>query len=89
MSDEERADLFHKVLGERRNENWNRNSFENVIPYELRTAPDIYWVDPMVVVEVEYESLGNERKIAYQFHRQQTKGGGRGGGRGYRFAPVE
>lgn len=26
---------------------------------------------------------------AFQFHRQQTKGGGRGGGRGYRFAPVE
>ena len=30
MSEEERADLFHKVLGERRNEDWIESSFDNV-----------------------------------------------------------
>lgn len=89
MSDEERADLFHKVLGERRNENWDRNSFENIVPYTIPGREKYFWVDPMVVVEVEYESLGNKMGLAFQLHRQQTKGGGRGGGRGYRFGPVQ
>ena len=70
MSDEQRADLFQKVLGERRNDDWARNSFTNVIPYEEQENSNIYWVDPKVVVEVEYESLGNETKLAIMFYRQ-------------------
>ena len=91
MSDEQRADLFQKVLGERRNDGWARNSFTNVIPYEEQENSNIYWVDPKVVVEVEYEGLGNETKLAIMFYRQQLKKAVASGGdieRGYRLAPT-
>ena len=78
MSDEERELLFHKVLGERKDDGWNRTSFANVVPYENKQNPNVYWVDPKVVVEIEYESLGNESKACiYVLSRADTKGHGR------------
>ena len=76
FSDDERRDLFHKVLGERKDEGWERSSFTNVLPYELPAAgPNIFWVDPKVVVEIEYESLGNDTKAAYLFAKEQQRKG--------------
>jgi hypothetical protein len=90
LSDEERSDLFHKVLGDRKGDGWERNDFENVMPYEIKPVEDIYWVDPKVVVEIEYESLGNDTKPAYLFYRQQVQKPklGSDAERGYRLAPI-
>ena len=90
LSDEERSDLFQKVLGERKGEGWERTDFENVIPYALPNIPEIYWVDPKVVVEIEYESLGNDTKPAYLFYRQQLQKptADSSSERGYRIAPI-
>ena len=73
MSDEDRMILFQKVLGERKNDGWERNSFANVIPAALPENPNIFLVEPKVVVEIEYESLGNEKKAAIQFVKEQQK----------------
>ena len=91
MSDEEREALFHKVLGERKDDGWNRTSFANVVPYENKQNPNVYWVDPKVVVEIEYESLGNESKPAFMFYREQIQkatADQRSMERGYRFSPI-
>lgn len=90
LSDEERETLFHKVLGERKDDGWDRTSFANVVPYELKKNLSIYWVDPKVVVEIEYESLGTETKPAYLFYRQQLQKPklGSEAERGYRVAPI-
>ena len=73
MSDEERMTLFQKVLGERKNDGWERNSFASIVPVELPGHEHIFVVEPRVVVEVEYESLGNETKIAFGFVKEQEK----------------
>jgi len=91
LPDEVRKDLFHKVLGDRKNEEWSRNSFANVLPYENKQNPNIYWVDPKVVVEIEYESLGNETKPAFMFYREQVQkstADSRSLERGYRLSPI-
>lgn len=92
MSEDEKRDLFHKILGERMNEGWERNSFANVIPYTLQYQPNIFLVEPKVVVEIEYESLGNSTKIAYGFVKEQQKKGKTGRAeaeKGYsRLAPL-
>jgi hypothetical protein len=73
MTDEERRTLFWKVLGEQTGE-WDNKGFANAIPEQLSYQPEIMFVDPKVIVEVEYESLGNKLGIAYAFYRQQRKG---------------
>lgn len=79
MSNEEKADLFHKVLGERNNDGWERNSFASVLPTTIIPKNEnIFVVNPKVVVEVEYESLGNETKAAFAFVKEQQKKGGIG-----------
>lgn len=75
MSEDQKRDLFHKILGERNNDGWERNSFANVLPYTMPINENIFWVDPKVVVEVEYESLGRETKTAYAFVKEQQKKG--------------
>lgn len=91
MSDEERRVLFYEVLGEQTGE-WDRYGFTNALPYEIEYTPDILFVDPKVVVEIEYESLGNKTRPAYAFHHQQTRTKGSLDSatmeRGYRFVPI-
>jgi hypothetical protein len=72
MTDEERRALFHKVLGEQTGE-WDNTGFANAIPQQLSYQPELLFVDPRVVVEVEYESLGNKLGPALAFYRQQKK----------------
>jgi len=71
MSDKEKEDLFHRILGERKDDGWTRKSFANVVPAVIDKNPEIYWVEPKVVVEVEYEALGNKARIAYAFAKTQ------------------
>jgi hypothetical protein len=80
MTDEERRTLFHKVLGEQTGD-WptpegDRSGFTNAIPVPLPYEPNFLVVDPKVVVEVEYESLGNKLRPAIAFYRQQKKNTG-------------
>jgi hypothetical protein len=77
MTNEERRTLFHKVLGEQTGE-WptpdgDRTGFVNAIPVPLPYEPNFLVVDPKVVVEVEYESLGNKLGPAIALYRQQKK----------------
>lgn len=72
MGDDEKADLFHRILGARKDDGWGRNSFANVVSsIVMPQNPEIYWVEPKIVVEIEYESLGNNTKLAYGFVKTQ------------------
>lgn len=72
MGDDEKADLFHRILGARKDDGWSRNSFANVVSsIVMPQNPEIYWVEPKIVVEIEYESLGNNTKLAYGFVKTQ------------------
>ena len=73
MSDEDRMILFQKVLGERKNDGWERNSFANIIPQALPKNPNIFLVEPKVVVEIEYESLGNEKRQQFSLSKNNRK----------------
>ena len=71
MTDIERADLFHKVLGEQTGE-WGE--FANVLPsVSFEKAPGIIWLDPKVVLEVEYNNLGPDTKGAVGLVKFQAK----------------
>ena len=91
ISEDKRRDLFHQILGERRDDGWERKSFANVVPSIVNeTAPEIYWVDPKVVVEVEYESLGMNTRGAFGFSLEQSTRAGQSPSarqRGYRLKP--